>query len=188
MSRDRIYLDHNASAPLRDEARAAMTDAFDIFGNPSSVHQEGRRARAAVERARAQVAALAGCEPGEVVFTSGASESNQTVIGAGWSVIAASAIEHESVLAAGHNAAGHGTEKFIEIPTGKEGCVESEWFAGLKDRMERSGADMSNPLVSVQMANGETGVLQPLGALSRLPASRDMPSIPTRCRQQARST
>ena len=71
----RVYLDYNATAPLRPEARAAMEAAMDIVGNPSSVHGEGRAAKALVERARAQVAAAAGCMPQEVVFTSGATEA-----------------------------------------------------------------------------------------------------------------
>jgi len=71
----RVYLDHNATAPLRAEARAAMIAAMDVVGNPSSVHQEGRAARALIERARAQVAAGIGCRPREVVFTSGATEA-----------------------------------------------------------------------------------------------------------------
>lgn len=71
----RAYLDWNATAPLRAEARAAMLAAMDLVGNPSSVHAEGRAARALVERARAQVAAALGCAPGEVVFTSGATEA-----------------------------------------------------------------------------------------------------------------
>lgn len=71
----RVYLDWNATAPLRDEARAAMMAAMDVVGNPSSVHAEGRAARALVEKARAQVAAAVGCKPAEVVFTSGATEA-----------------------------------------------------------------------------------------------------------------
>ena len=73
--RPRVYLDWNATAPLRDEARAAMSAAMDVVGNPSSVHAEGRAARALVERARAQVAAAVGAKPAEVVFTSGATEA-----------------------------------------------------------------------------------------------------------------
>ena len=72
---DRVYLDWNATAPLRPEAREAMLAAMDVVGNPSSVHAEGRAAKAVVERARGQVAALVGCKPGEVVFTSGATEA-----------------------------------------------------------------------------------------------------------------
>ncbi|MEQ9258060.1 MAG: aminotransferase class V-fold PLP-dependent enzyme [Roseovarius sp.] len=71
----RVYLDYNATAPLRAEARAAMLAAMEVVGNPSSVHAEGRAAKALVERARAQVAAAVGCRAQEVVFTSGATEA-----------------------------------------------------------------------------------------------------------------
>ncbi len=71
----RVYLDYNATAPLRQEARAAMLAAMELVGNPSSVHAEGRAARALVERARAQVAQAVGARPQEVVFTSGATEA-----------------------------------------------------------------------------------------------------------------
>ncbi len=73
--RGRVYLDWNATSPLRAEARVAMIAAMDVAGNPSSVHAEGRAARALVEKARAQVAAAVGCKPAEVVFTSGATEA-----------------------------------------------------------------------------------------------------------------
>lgn len=78
---ERVYLDWNATAPLRPEARAAMISAMDLLGNPSSVHAEGRAAKALVERARAQVAEALGCQPAEVVFTSGATEA-ASVLGA----------------------------------------------------------------------------------------------------------
>ena len=71
----RTYLDYNATAPLRPEAKAAMIDALDIVGNPSSVHAEGRRARAMIEAARESVARLVGAKPSEIVFTSGAQRS-----------------------------------------------------------------------------------------------------------------
>ncbi len=71
----RVYLDWNATAPLRDEAKAAMLAAMDVAGNPSSVHTEGRAAKALVEKARAQVAEAVGCKPQEVIFTSGATEA-----------------------------------------------------------------------------------------------------------------
>lgn len=85
---ERVYLDHNATMPLRPEARAAMIAAMEVVGNPSSVHAEGRAARAVVERARAQVAAAAGCTPSEVIFTSGATEAASLLrrFGAGVSV------------------------------------------------------------------------------------------------------
>ncbi len=75
MTRQRTYLDWNATAPLRPEARAAMVSAMDVMGNPSSVHSEGRAATAILERARAQVATAVGCKADEVIFTSGATEA-----------------------------------------------------------------------------------------------------------------
>ncbi|WP_339949884.1 aminotransferase class V-fold PLP-dependent enzyme [uncultured Albimonas sp.] len=92
----RAYLDWNATAPLRPEAKAAMLAAMELTGNPSSVHAEGRAARAAVERARAQVAAMAGVSPGEVIFTSGATEAAATVLSHG--PVTALATEHDCVL------------------------------------------------------------------------------------------
>src|SRR5512137_1616119 len=80
MIESRTYLDHNATEPLRPEARKAMLAAMDVFGNPSSVHREGRAARAIVEAAREQVAALVNAKPGEIVFTSGATEANTFAI------------------------------------------------------------------------------------------------------------
>ncbi len=77
----RTYLDYNATAPLRREAREAMIAAMDVVGNPSSVHAEGRAAKGLVERARAQVAKAAGCKPQEVIFTSGATEAAQLLGG-----------------------------------------------------------------------------------------------------------
>ncbi len=95
----RVYLDHNATTPLRAEARAAMAAAMDVVGNPSSVHAEGRAAKLLIERARAQVAALVGCSTQEIVFTSGATEAAATILGsAGAAMYAATA--HECILAA----------------------------------------------------------------------------------------
>jgi len=165
MTGPRVYMDYNATAPLWPEVRNAVSESLDIFGNPSSVHEEGRRAKAAIERARSQVAVLAGCEPDEVVFTSGATEANQSVIGAGWDVIAISAMEHESVLAAGQWAAGQTRCNLTVIPAKSadmDGRVDTEWFASLSDDMLRGDADQTNSLVSVQIANGETGVIQPV--------------------------
>src|SRR5262249_55346963 len=94
----RTYLDHNATSPLRPEARAAMLAALDLVGNASSVHAEGRRARAEVEEAREQVAALVGARPEEIIFTSGATEANNWAIHGGWDALIVSSTEHESVL------------------------------------------------------------------------------------------
>jgi len=97
MSAARVYLDWNASAPLRPEARAAMIAAMDVSGNPSSVHAEGRAARALVERARAQVAAALGAEGADIVFTSGATEAAALAL-AGRGLQGAE-IEHDAVAA-----------------------------------------------------------------------------------------
>jgi len=93
----RLYLDWNATAPLRPEARAAMIAAMDIVGNPSSVHNEGRAAKALKERARAEIAAALGADGAEVIFTSGATEAASLALaGRG---IACAAVEHEAVAA-----------------------------------------------------------------------------------------
>ena len=93
----RVYLDHNATVPLRSEARAAMLAAMDLAGNPSSVHEEGRAARALVEKARAQVAQALGADGADVVFTSGATEAAALAL-AGRGLVCG-AVEHDAVLA-----------------------------------------------------------------------------------------
>src|ERR1700709_2964265 len=106
---NRVYLDWNATTPLRAEAREAMAAAWDINGNPSSVHAEGREARRLVEQARARVAAAVGALPRNVVFTAGGTEANALALmpglrrgaGAPAERLAISAIEHASVLTGG---------------------------------------------------------------------------------------
>jgi cysteine desulfurase len=159
MSRTRTYLDCNATAPLRREARAAMVAALDIAGNPSSPHAEGRRARGLVEDAREQVAALVGAKPAEVVFTSGGTEANNAVLAAGWSAILVSGIEHDSVLAP---ARGSGAQ-LIDIPVGSDGVARHD---GLAFHMTKLGK--ARVLVSLQMANNETGALQPVADVAAL--------------------
>jgi cysteine desulfurase len=155
MRRDRSYLDHNATAPLRPEARAAMIEALALTGNASSIHAEGRRAREIVEAARAEVAALVGARASEVVFTSGASEANNWVVAAGWDTIFAAGIEHDSVLAPARAVRG----VLHEIPAGAEGVAHAEAVA---DRVLRGAPPAGRTLVALQMANNETGVIQPV--------------------------
>src|SRR5215467_13741612 len=125
----RVYLDWNATAPLRPEARAAMLAALDIGGNPSSVHHEGRAARHLVEQARERVAALVGSEPRNVVFTSGGTEANCMGLSpvlespdhrAGFDRLMMSAVEHASVRAGG----GFAAHRVEEIPVTPEGVVD----------------------------------------------------------------
>ncbi len=109
----RVYLDWNATTPLRNEAREAMAAAWDLRGNPSSVHAEGRQARKLVEDARAIVAGAVGAVPRNVVFTSGGTEANALALESGLrrgsspgvERLVVSAIEHASVLAGGRFAA-----------------------------------------------------------------------------------
>jgi len=155
MKAARTYLDWNASAPLRPEARTAMVAALDVTGNPSSVHAEGRRARALLEEARDQVAALVGARPAEVVFTSGATEANNWALAAGWDTILASDIEHDSVLAPARASGA----RLVAIPASVDGVARVETLA---DCILAQSRPLVRALVTLQMANNETGVIQPV--------------------------
>jgi len=161
MTSTRTYLDHNASSPLRPEARAATITALDTAGNPSSVHAEGRRVRAIVEAAREQVAALVGAKPSEVVFTSGATEANNAVMAAGWKAICVSAIEHDSVLAPARASGA----KVIVLPSDSNGIVDLQAIAAPLARAADLGERV---LLSVMMANNETGVIEPIAEAAAL--------------------
>ncbi len=153
----RAYFDWNATAPLRREARAAMLQALDLTGNASSVHAEGRAVRGLVERARQKVAALAGAEPQNVIFTSGATEANMLALTPNLGAVPprdalfVSAIEHPSVRSGGRFA----TDCVHELPVTADGVVELD---ALQAALERA----KHPLVSVMLANNETGVIQPI--------------------------
>ncbi len=155
----RVYLDWNATAPLRPQARAVMTAAQDLVGNPSSVHAEGRAARHLVEEARRQVAALVGAEPRNVVFTSGGTEANMLALspaigtdGGACDRLLVSAIEHPSVLAGGRFPAAM-VEQVSVTPDGR---ID---LAALAKALAAPGG---RPLLSLMFANNETGVLQPV--------------------------
>ena len=155
----RIYLDWNATAPLRPQARAVMAAALDVVGNPSSVHAEGRAARHLVEEARRQVAALVGAEPRNVVFTSGGTEANMLALspaigtgGAACDRLLVSAIEHPSVLAGGRFPAA----MVEQVSVTSDGCID---LAALAKALAAPGG---RPLLSLMLANNETGVLQPV--------------------------
>ena len=147
---EHAYLDWNATAKLRPEAREAVLAALETGGNPSSVHGAGRGARRLVEQAREQVAALVGAMPREVVFTSGGTEANVLALSpALGDVLLVSAIEHPSVRAGGRFAAAE------EIPVRADGVVDL-------DALKRRLASASRPLVSIMLANNETGIVQPV--------------------------
>ena len=160
----RIYLDWNATTPLRPEAKAAMAHAWEIGGNPSSVHAEGREARRLVEDARAVVAAAVGADAQDVVFTSGGTEANSLALtpgltrGKGPAVerLLISAIEHASVLSGGRFA----VEAIRHIGVTRDGVVDL-------DRL-RVLLDGKPALVSIMLANNETGAIQPVAEAAEI--------------------
>jgi cysteine desulfurase len=160
---ERVYLDWNATTPLRPEAKSAMTAAWEISGNPSSVHGEGRQARRLVEDARAAIAAAVEARPHDLVFTSGGTEANALALtpglrrGTGQPVerLLVSAIEHASVLAGGRfPAAAIGT-----IKVNGSGIVD---LAHLRTLL----AAGPPALVSLMLANNETGAVQPISEVA----------------------
>jgi cysteine desulfurase len=160
--RARSYLDHNATAPIRPEVAEAVARASCLAGNPSSVHAEGRAARAAVEAAREKVARLVGADPKNVIFTSGGTEAANAVLSPGLHRrgerdgpvrLLAGAGEHPCVLD-GHRFAAEALER---IPLDRDGVIDLGW---LKAKLVRAAGE--GTLVSIQTANNETGVLQPV--------------------------
>jgi cysteine desulfurase len=172
------YLDHNATSPLRAEARAAMERALAIGGNPSSVHGQGRAARAEVEQARETIAALAGARSEDVVFTSGGTEANALALwgavqgaveaGARITRLFVSAIEHVSVLVNAAVLAERAPGLRLEmIPATADGVVDLDALRGLL----REGKGRA--LVAVMAANNETGVVQPIADIAALMKEHD---------------
>ena len=156
---DRTYLDWNATAPLRREAREAMAAAMDLSGNPSSVHAEGRQARRLVEDARVAIAGAVGALPRNVIFTSGGTEANALALTPGLrrtsgppvQKLVVSAIEHASVLAGGR----FPTESITPASVTRSGLLNL-------DRLRVTLEGMPPALVSIMLANNETGAVQPV--------------------------
>ena len=162
---DRIYLDWNATTPLRPEARQAMAAAWELSGNPSSVHAEGRQARRLVEDSRARVAGAVGASPRNLVFTSGGTEANALALapglrrGSGLPVqrLLVSAIEHASVLSGGRFPA----EAIEQVGVSRSGLLDLDHLRALL-------AGGHPALVSVMLANNETGAIQPVGEAAEI--------------------
>ncbi len=167
-----LYFDHNATTPLLPEARAAWLEAVEKFpGNPSSPHRIGGRAEAALHRARETLAAMLGCSPMEIVWTSGATESNNAVLhhfagtaSAGESVWI-SATEHPCVIEAARR---YFPKHHRLIPVGRAGTIDLEWLETELDREPPA-------LVGVMAANNETGVLQPWRGALQLCREHEVP-------------
>jgi cysteine desulfurase len=155
MTRRESYLDWNATAPLRPEAAAAVAEALDCCGNPSSVHRWGRAARQTVEHAREAVAALIGADPEGVVFVSGGTEANHlALLGGGRERILVSAVEHNSVLQT--------------VPSAERIAVDANGIVDLADLDRRLAADPQPALVSVMLANNETGIIEPAAEIAMI--------------------
>ncbi len=156
-----IYLDYNATAPVRPEVKTAVNAAMDILGNPASVHAGGRSARALVETSRADVANLVGVKPASITFTSGGTESNalaiESAVLAGYERIILGATEHSAVT---ENAMAKSSA--VEVwPVLSDGYANLGW---LYDALRRPG----KALVCLMLANNETGVIQPVEQTARL--------------------
>lgn len=150
-----IYLDYNATTPMKPAVRAAMLEAMERHGNPSSVHRYGRIARRYVEEARAAIAAFVGVKPAQVIFTSGGTEANNMVFaGMMDATFITSSIEHDSVVACSPNAK--------RIPVNSDGVVD------LSAADEMLKAAPAKTLVSVMLVNNETGVIQPVADIARI--------------------
>ena len=164
-----VYLDNNATTPPLAEVRASVLKAMAAFGNPSSSHAAGERGRQQLRAARSALASLLGCDPDAIIFTSGATEANNTVLrrfcGPGRRIIS-SEVEHSSVLAALERCSREGTEVAL-LPVSHSGLVDP-------DDLRRALAGRTD-LVSIQWVNSETGVVQPVEQIGRLCAEAGVP-------------
>jgi cysteine desulfurase len=154
---ERIYLDHNATSPLREGVREAVLAALDICGNPSSVHAEGRAARGLIEAAREKVARLVGARAEDVIFTSGGTEANALALApqrGDWSCHL-SGIEHPSVVAGGR----FPQDSIAAIPATADCVIDLEKLATALANSQMKGR---RPFVSLMAANNETGAIQPV--------------------------
>ncbi len=159
MPAQRLYLDYNATAPLRPQARSAMVAAMDLVGNPSSVHAEGRAVRGLLDEARAKVAALLGADPRYVTFTSGGTEAANLVLSSSLrdrsgrvERLLIGAGEHPCVLE-GHR---FSPEQVVVVPLNPLGQLDLEALGAALS------AGSGRPLLALQHANNETGVVQPI--------------------------
>ncbi len=169
MAQTRCYVDYNATTPLRPEVRQGMIDDMDLFGNASSMHESGRLAHGRIEEARAMVGGLIGANHGRIFFTSGGSESNNTVFqtmlwhaldaknGGGRDEIVISAIEHPCVLNAADFLASRGL-KLRVLPVDGNGKIHLDEL--------RSAVNDRTILVSAMLANNEIGTIQDISAIA----------------------
>lgn len=170
MASSRLYLDWNATSPLHPAAREAVLRAIDLFGNPNSVHGEGRAVRAAIEASRRQVAAMTGADPAHVTFTSGATEAANMVLTPEFRMgrtplaighLYYSAIEHPAIREGGRFA----KDRMTEIPVTSAGVVD---LAALEQLLAAHDGATGLPMVAIMLVNNETGIVQPIGEAAKL--------------------
>jgi len=157
----RVYLDYNATAPVRPEAFQAAVAALNSVGNASSTHRSGRDAADRVDLARRQIADLLGCSAGEIIFTSGATESNNLALRAAFSAggtLVTSAVEHPAVLETARAITTDHPESLVVLPVDSDGLVD---VRALHAALAAGGVSV----VSLMAANNETGVLTDLGPI-----------------------
>jgi cysteine desulfurase len=158
---DVVYLDYNATAPLRPEALDAILTAFRQVGNASSLHQAGRDAATRVDKARRQLADLLNCHPGEIIFTSGATEANNLALRAAYArggTLVTTAVEHPAILETARAIASGASDALVVLSVDKDGILDLGTLDGMLDR-----GDVA--VVSTMLANNETGVLTDLAPI-----------------------
>ncbi len=170
MIQSKVYMDWNATAPLLDEAREAILSGLDMAGNPSSVHGEGRAAKAALEQARRDVAALAGRDPAHVTFTSGATEAANWVLTPDFRMgrsplpvgrLYVSAIEHPAIREGGR----FPRERITEVPVLSSGVIDLD---ALDAHLAAHGKASHAAMIAVMLVNNETGIIQPVSEVTEL--------------------
>ena len=177
---DSVYLDHAASTPMYPEAVAAMTAQLTHLGNPSSLHASGRAARRVVEKSRETIARALNCRPGEVVFTSGGTESDNLALkGLFWARrgedprrtrILSTSVEHHAVLDPLHWLAEHEDADVELLPVDRLGRLDLD---ALRRSLERDPSSVA--LVSVMWANNEVGTVQPVAEVVEIAHAYDIP-------------
>jgi len=165
-----VYLDNNATAPVRPEAIEAVVQALGVTGNASSIHAYGRAARAIMEAAREEVAGLVGAPAANIVFTSGGAEANNlcldSAVAAGCKRLIFSAIEHATIV---ETAKASPAEVEI-LPVDRNGVANLAW---LRERLARWDAADGRPFVALMLANNETGVIQPIAEAAQIVHAAD---------------
>jgi cysteine desulfurase len=161
MTNQRIYADYNASSPLREGAKSRLLSALELTGNSSSIHQDGQKLRRIVEQSRREINAYLGNVSGELIFTSGATESAQlaieSAIAMGFENVFLNISEHDAI----YKYAYERFSKISLIPNTKNGIIDIEW-------LEKNIANVEKPLIILMAVNNETGVIQPIKQASNM--------------------